>query len=68
MKLKIGLRLGVLICVSSLANGLMAQCAEGETVLEFVIDTDAWGYEMYWELTPTGAGCGSADVIARGSN
>lgn len=68
MKLKIGLRLGVLICVSSLANGLMAQCAEGETVLEFVIDTDAWGYEMYWELTPTGAGCGSADVIASGSN
>lgn len=49
-------------------NGIFAQCAAGETAVEFVIDTDAWGYEMYWELTPSGAGCGSLEFIASGGN
>ena len=52
----------------SFSLNLLSQCEEGETAIEFVIDTDAWGYEMYWELTPSGSGCGSADFLASGGN
>ena len=45
-----------------------AQCADGEVSIEFVIDTDPWGYEMYWELTPMGEPCGGANFIASGGN
>ena len=38
--------------------GAQAQCEAGEVAIEFVIDTDPWGYELYWELTPTGEACG----------
>ena len=30
---------------------VLAQCDAGDVEIDFVIDTDAWGYEMYWELT-----------------
>lgn len=45
-----------------------AQCDAGDVEIDFVIDTDAWGYEMYWELTPTGAECGSENFLASGGN
>ena len=51
--------------VSSSAN---AQCEEGETSVEFVIGTDNWGYEIYWELTPAGNFCGGSSTIATGGN
>ena len=47
---------------------LFSQCDDGETALDLVIDTDQWGYEMYWELTPSGLGCGSLDFLASGGN
>jgi hypothetical protein len=50
---------------SSSAN---AQCEEGETTVEFVIGTDNWGYEIYWELTPAGNFCGGSSTIATGGN
>ena len=45
-----------------------AQCEEGEIALEFVVSTDGWGYEMYWELAPSGEACGGENVIASGGN
>ena len=63
------LNLFAVLCGVLIASAeLFAQCDEGETALDFVIDTDAWGYEMYWELTPSGSGCGSLDFLASGGN
>jgi hypothetical protein len=63
------LNLFAVLCGVLMASAeLFAQCDEGETALDFVIDTDAWGYEMYWELTPAGSGCGSLDFLASGGN
>ncbi len=45
----------------------IAQCAEGEVSVELRIFTDAWAYEAYWQLTPSGEACGS-NVIAEGAN
>ena len=58
MKLKSVLFTIGLLAALSAPTDLLSQCDEGQTPIEFVIDTDAWGYEMYWELTPTGLGCG----------
>ena len=48
--------------------GAQAQCEAGEVAIEFVIDTDPWGYELYWELTPAGEACGGENFIASGGN
>jgi hypothetical protein len=50
------------------SGALTAQCAEGETAVQIVIDTDDWGYEMYWELVPLDQICGSAPVLLSGGN
>lgn len=44
-----------------------AQCEEGETEVVLSLVTDAWGYEAYWEIVPSGNACGE-DVIAFGGN
>lgn len=51
-----------------LSLSIYSQCSNEETAIEFVIDTDSWGYEMYWELTPNGLGCGDPGFIASGGN
>lgn len=43
------------------------QCGAGETAVTFDIDTDAWGYEVYWEIVPTGNGCGVGTVASGGN-
>ena len=68
MNSKSTLPIFVLSLALSFSLNLLSQCEEGETAIEFVIDTDTWGYEMYWELTPSGSGCGSADFLASGGN
>ncbi len=50
------------------SSGAIAQCDGGEVEIEFVIDTDSWGYEIYWELTPVGEPCGGENFIASGGN
>lgn len=42
------------------ASGFVAsgQCPAGESALTVTVDTDAWGYEVYWEIVDAGAGCG----------
>lgn len=44
-----------------------AQCAAGETAVTFVMHTDAWAYENYWQLNLAGTGCNSTP-IAEGAN
>lgn len=44
-----------------------AQCAAGETAVTFVMHTDAWAYENYWQLNLDGTGCNPAP-IAEGAN
>lgn len=44
-----------------------AQCGPDEAEITFVIGTDAWGYEMYWEIVPTGAGCGNGTLFSNGN-
>lgn len=44
-----------------------AQCAAGEVEVTFDITTDQWGYEAYWELVPTGNGCGNGTIFAGGN-
>jgi len=51
-----------------LSFALFGQCEEGESSVSFEITTDNWGYEIYWELTPTGESCGGSETIAWGGN
>ncbi len=44
-----------------------AQCAAGETSVTFVMHTDNWAYENYWQLNLAGTGCNPAP-IAEGAN
>lgn len=44
-----------------------SQCADGEVEVSLQFYTDAWGYEVYWELLPTGVACGEG-AIATGGN
>lgn len=37
---------------------LAQDCPEGQSPFEMRIHTDAWGYELYWELVPEGTACG----------
>ena len=50
------------------SGALTAQCAEGESAVQILIDTDDWAYEMYWELVPLDQTCGSAPVLLSGGN
>lgn len=45
----------------------LAQCQPGETEVQLILETDAWGYEAYWEIVPTGNACGQ-DVLFWGGN
>ena len=45
-----------------------AQCPAGQTEVSIDVSTDNWGYEIYWELTPTGNSCGSGATIFSGGN
>lgn len=45
----------------------LAQCAAGETSVTFVMHTDAWAYENYWQLNVAGTGCTDLP-IAEGAN
>jgi len=37
------------------------------TEVTFILYTDAWGYENYWELTPADSACGSATILFDGN-
>jgi len=56
------------LSIVGLANRSNAQCIAGEVAVSIDVTTDTWGYEGYWELVPTGAGCGTASTIFAGGN
>ncbi|MBL1280400.1 MAG: T9SS type A sorting domain-containing protein [Fluviicola sp.] len=39
-----------------------AQCPAGQGELTVDVTTDTWGYEAYWEVTPTGDACGTNTI------
>ncbi len=49
------------------SKSVSSQCLAGEVALTMNIAVDAWGQETYWELVPTGSGCGN-NTIASGSS
>ncbi|MDE0872006.1 MAG: hypothetical protein OSA37_08825, partial [Flavobacteriales bacterium] len=63
-----GLLSAVLFAATGFLTNSHAQCEAGEVSIEWTIFTDAWGYEMYWEIAPSGLGCGAMEFIASGGN
>lgn len=45
-------------CVA-FASGVWAQCTPGNSAVFITVDTDAWGYEVYWEVVDAGDACGT---------
>ena len=43
-------------------------CGEDSLSLTVSVATDAWGYEMYWELLGEGSVCGDGSALAWGGN
>ncbi len=59
----------LLLCFAFLfTNYASAHCAENESSVHIVVDTDGYGYESYWELVPLDQTCGSAPVLLSGGN
>ena len=48
-------------------NYASAQCAAGEVAVTIDITTDSWGYETYWEMVPSGNGCGIGTLFSGGN-
>lgn len=59
--------LAALVAASALQFS-WAQCASGESFVEVEVVTDAWGYEAYWEVVPSGNGCGNGPVMGGGNS
>jgi hypothetical protein len=55
-------------CVALGISAAFAQCADGYTSATLVLDTDPWGYENYWEIVPSGSGCGVGTVASGGNS
>lgn len=46
---------------------MFGQCAPNEIEVQFVFTTDAWGYEVYWELYEEGETCGNNPIVSGGN-
>jgi hypothetical protein len=47
------------LVLSSMAKG---QCGTDSTSISMILTVDPWGEENYWELVPTGNGCGNGTL------
>jgi hypothetical protein len=52
----------------SMSQAVFGQCGAGESFIEVEVVTDAWGYEAYWEIVPTGNGCGNGPLLGGGNS
>lgn len=50
--------------LSILSLFALAQCPIGQTEVTIDVSTDNYGYEVYWELAPTGSNCGSSVILS----
>ena len=56
------------LCAALFSHHAFAQC-EGDSVsVSLDITTDAWGYDMYWELIPASGSCGDGAAVLWGGN
>ena len=53
-----------LLLFAGLSN---AQCPAGQSEVTIDIETDNYGYEIYWELVPSGNSCGTGTIFAGGN-
>jgi hypothetical protein len=44
-----------------------AQCPTGQVNVTVDVITDNWGYECFWDITPTGNGCGNGALFTFGN-
>ncbi|MDB9809239.1 T9SS type A sorting domain-containing protein [Flavobacteriales bacterium] len=54
--------------LSILSFFAFAQCPTGQTEVTIDLGTDNYGYEIYWELAPTGNNCGSTAILFSGGS
>ncbi len=64
---KIKLFIGFAVSLLSV-NQVNAQCAATEGEVTIVVHTDAYGYEGYWELVPSGNACGVGTIFSGGNS
>lgn len=51
-----------------ISTQLFAQCELGEVETNLNLYTDAWGYELYWEIVPSGNDCGDGTILSGGND
>jgi hypothetical protein len=56
-----------MIAIIGFGSAANAQCPGGQMGVTVDVDTDTWGYEAYWEVTPTGSACGTGTIGAFGN-
>ena len=56
------------LALSMISLFTFAQCPTGQTEVTIDVSTDNWGFEVYWELAPTGTNCGSSASLFIGGN
>lgn len=44
-----------------------AQCPSGQVNVTIDVSTDNWGYECFWDITPSGNGCGNGALFTFGN-
>jgi hypothetical protein len=60
--------LALIFFMVSIPQGLFGQCGAGQSYIEVEVVTDDWGYEAYWEIVPTGNGCGNGPLLGGGNS
>ena len=56
-----------IIAIIGFGAAANAQCPGGQAAITVDVTTDAWGYEGYWEITPTGNAGGVGTIMAFGN-
>jgi hypothetical protein len=57
----------LLILALNFSLNSIAQCPSGQVNVTIDVTTDDWGYECFWDLTPTGNGCGNGALFTFGN-
>lgn len=67
MKTTLRTSLMLLLGWFTFGTAVAQDCPAGQAAFELRVHTDAWGYELYWELTPGGDACGDNTLYAGGN-
>ena len=59
--------LSALLAFFGVIAGANAQCPAGELAVTVDVTTDAYGYELYWEVTPDSSDCGVNTLFSFGN-